>query len=54
MRDLSNKLAKTRNEVEYAFLEGGAADEGVGEGHERGWRMMRLRKVRCPLGLRAA
>ena len=32
MRDLSNKMAKTRNEVEYAFLEGGAADEGVGEG----------------------
>ena len=54
MRDLRNKVAKTRNEVEYAFLEGGAADEGVGEGHERGWKMMRLRKVRCRLGLCAA
>ena len=32
MRVLSNKLAKTRNEVEFVILEGGAADEGVGEG----------------------
>ena len=40
MRDLRNKVAKTRNEVEYAFLEDGAADEGVGEGEPE---MLRVR-----------